>query len=346
MLWQNGMCNECMEGFILAATTPPEQAQPELGPSSPAALASAEGARARSKRPAEEDAEKLRAGQHAEQRTEQRAEQQDEGADATANAGTGEAPLPAPQGENAQEGQPRPPIDWARSWYEILGVARNAQATTIKAAYRRLSAPYHPDKAGTEHTATMQRINHIYSILSNPATRKAYNKNLQDFPFPGNTWRADADAPEDDATAGQQGHPSARGDASKDEPDFGQTFTLRWEPVNVAAVEKALMLAAIRSVRMENYDCFEILLSIRKRAVKVRRGSGSIPVVERASQTIGSLKNRLYSGIRGIDPAKLPSPIRAELERGVPSELAGLSIFAFSKPISIPLPKWPGRQRN
>ena len=74
---------------------------------------------------------------------------------------------------------------------------------------------------------------------------------------------------------------------------FGQTFTLRWEPVNVAAVEKALMLAAIRSVRMENYDCFEILLSIRKRAVKVRRCYGSIPVVERASQTIGSLKNRI-----------------------------------------------------
>ena len=139
----------------------------------------------------------------------------------------------------------------------------------------------------------MQRINHIYSILSNPATRKAYNKNPQDFPFPGNTWRADADAPEDDATAGQQGDPSARGDASKDEPDFGQTFTLGWEPVNVAAVEKALMLAAIRSVRMENYDCFEILLSIRKRAVKVRRSSGSIPVVERASQTIGGLKNHL-----------------------------------------------------
>eukprot|EP00973_Karenia_brevis_P043072 5964071-Karenia_brevis.AAC.1 len=177
----------------------------------------------------------------------------------------------------------------------------------------------------------MQRINHIYAILSNPTTRKAYNKNPQDFPFPGNTWRADttSDAP----SADQEGDLSARGDASKDEPDLDQTFTLRWEPVNVVAVEKALTLAAVRSLRMEHYDCFEILLSIRDRAVRVRRGIGSIPVIERASQAVGGLQNRLYSGIRGIDPVKLPGPIRAELEKGVSSDLAGLSVFAFCKPI-------------
>ena len=93
------------------------------------------------------------------------------------------------------------------------------------------------------------------------------------------------------------------------------------------------MLAATRSIRMEHYDCFEILLSIRKRAVRVRRGFGSVPVVERASKPVGNLQNRLYSGIRGIDPANLPGVIQAELERGVPSGLAGLSLFAFSKPI-------------
>ena len=93
----------------------------------------------------------------------------------------GEAAPPA-----AEAAEP-PPIDWNQSWYEILGVARAAHSTTIKAAYMRLCALYHPDKAGAAHTSTMQRINHIWSILSSTATRKAYNKNPQDFPFPGST---------------------------------------------------------------------------------------------------------------------------------------------------------------
>ncbi len=187
-----------------------------------------------------------------------------------------EAPPEAAQQAPPPEAAPRAPppaIEWSRSWYEILSVARTAHAASIKAAHRRLSALYHPDKAGAAHTATMQRINHIWAILSDPATRRAYNKNPHDFPFPGSTWRADADAPEDAAAdpgpenATDPPDPSARGDASKEEPELDQSFTLRWEPVNVAAVEKALMLAAVRSVRMEHYDCFEILLSIRKRAV-------------------------------------------------------------------------------
>jgi hypothetical protein len=291
-----------------------------------------EGVRTGTKRAADEDVEQLRAKQPAEV-----VDAKASLAPRIALASTGEAPHPSdPASQAAAEDYQHglPPIDWTRSWYEILGVARNAQPITNKAAYKRLNALYHPHKAGAEQTSTMQRINHIYSILSSSVTRKAYNKNPQDFPFPGNTWRADAEAPEGCAAAdGEPPDLSARGDASKDEPDLTQAFTLRWEPVNVAAVEKALMLAAIRSVRMEHYDCFEILLSIRKRAIKVRRGTGSIPVVERRSQSVGNLQNRLCSGIRGLDPAKLPGPIRAELERGVPSELAGLSVFAFSKPI-------------
>ena len=91
------------------------------------------------------------------------------------------------------------------------------------------------------------------------------------------------------------------------------------------------MLAAIRSVRIEHYDCFEILLSIRKRAVRVRRGQGQVAVVERTSKPVGILQNRLYSGIQGIERGKLPGCILAELDKGVPAELAGLSIFVFNK---------------
>ncbi len=125
-------------------------------------------------------------------------------------APTGEAPAaPATPAGPA-------PIDWTRSWYEILGIARNAQATSIKAAYLPLCATYHPDKAGPEHTATMQRINHIWSILSCSATRKAYNKSPADFPFPGSTWRADAESTETAEASEDAADPGARGDASKE----------------------------------------------------------------------------------------------------------------------------------
>ena len=241
---------------------------------------------------------------------------------------SGELGVEPHKAADAEDAMEPPPIDWSRSWYEILGVSRTAHSTTIKAVFKRLCTLCHPDKAGPAHTWTTQRINHIWSILSDASTRKAYNSRPQDFPFPGSTWRADA---ENDAAPECHSDPSMHGDASNDEPELESSFVLRWEPVNVVAVEKALQLAAIRSVSMKNYDCFEILMSIRKRATRVRRGRGEIAVIERASKPVGNLQNRLYSGIGSIDRCKLPGCILAELENGVPSELAGLSIFAFSK---------------
>ena len=120
-------------------------------------------------------------------------------------------------------------------------------------------------------------------------------------------------------------------DGSKEAPEITETFTLRWEPVNVAIIEKALMLVATRCVSMEHYDCFEILMSIRSRAVKVRRGKGVIAVLQREAKALGCLQNRLFSGIQGISTEKLPQAILRELAHGVPPALAGLSVFAFNK---------------
>ena len=120
-------------------------------------------------------------------------------------------------------------------------------------------------------------------------------------------------------------------DVSKDAPEITETFTLRWEPVNVAIIEKALMLVATRCVSMEHYDCFEILMSIRNRAVKVRGGKGVIAVLQREAKALGCLQNRLFSGIQGISTEKLPQAILRELAHGVPPALAGLSVFAFNK---------------
>ena len=56
--------------------------------------------------------------------------------------------------------------------YAILGVARDASATQIQGAYRRLAKQYHPDlHQASKTTERMQRLNQAWAILSNPARR-------------------------------------------------------------------------------------------------------------------------------------------------------------------------------
>lgn len=51
---------------------------------------------------------------------------------------------------------------------QVLGVSRDADARTIKKAYRKASKTAHPDKGGTE--AKMAALNEAYEVLSNPGT--------------------------------------------------------------------------------------------------------------------------------------------------------------------------------
>ena len=96
-------------------------------------------------------------------------------------------------------------------------------------------------------------------------------------------------------------------------------------------VERALRLDAIRKASSRNYDYFQILLSIRQRVVKVRGHQGWVAVAERTSAAVGSLEGRLFSGILGLEDADIPRAVLAEVDKGVPRELAGLSIFAFDR---------------
>ncbi len=47
-----------------------------------------------------------------------------------------------------------------REWWDVLGISRDADADTIKGAYRRLSSQHHPDKGGDP--TRMAEINKAY----------------------------------------------------------------------------------------------------------------------------------------------------------------------------------------
>ena len=65
-----------------------------------------------------------------------------------------------------------------RDYYEVLGVARGAAETELKAAYRKLALQYHPDrnqgsKDAEEH---FKEAAEAYAVLSDPQKRGAYDR--------------------------------------------------------------------------------------------------------------------------------------------------------------------------
>lgn len=50
----------------------------------------------------------------------------------------------------------------ARSWWDVLGVARDATPAFIRSVYHRLAAEHHPDKGG--NAAVMAEINDAYRL--------------------------------------------------------------------------------------------------------------------------------------------------------------------------------------
>ncbi|MBX6351269.1 MAG: molecular chaperone DnaJ [Clostridia bacterium] len=66
----------------------------------------------------------------------------------------------------------------AADYYEVLGVPRDADAETIKKAYRRLARRYHPDANPGDPTAEarFKEINEAYEVLSDPEKRARYDR--------------------------------------------------------------------------------------------------------------------------------------------------------------------------
>jgi molecular chaperone DnaJ len=65
-----------------------------------------------------------------------------------------------------------------RDYYEILGVAKNADADAIKKAYRKLALQYHPDRNGGDKDAEgkFKEATEAYEVLRDAEKRAAYDR--------------------------------------------------------------------------------------------------------------------------------------------------------------------------
>ncbi len=70
-----------------------------------------------------------------------------------------------------------------RSFYDVLGVKRDATDDEIKRAFRKLAAKYHPDAGGDEQK--FKEVSEAYTTLSDPQKRKEYDQMLMFGGIPG-----------------------------------------------------------------------------------------------------------------------------------------------------------------
>jgi len=65
-----------------------------------------------------------------------------------------------------------------KDYYTVLGVERNASASDIKRAYRKLAMQFHPDKnpGDKQSEEKFKEINEAYEVLSNPSKRARFDQ--------------------------------------------------------------------------------------------------------------------------------------------------------------------------
>ena len=65
-----------------------------------------------------------------------------------------------------------------RDYYDVLGVSRDADASTIKKAYRKLAKKYHPDtnQGNAQAEQMFKEVNEAYDVLGDPEKKKMYDQ--------------------------------------------------------------------------------------------------------------------------------------------------------------------------
>ncbi|XP_030046600.1 dnaJ homolog subfamily B member 14 [Microcaecilia unicolor] len=67
-------------------------------------------------------------------------------------------------------------IKKCKTYYEVLGVSKDAGEEDLKKAYRKLALKFHPDKNHAPGaTEAFKKIGNAYAVLSNPEKRKLYD---------------------------------------------------------------------------------------------------------------------------------------------------------------------------
>jgi molecular chaperone DnaJ len=64
----------------------------------------------------------------------------------------------------------------SKSYYEVLGVDKNASDAEIKSAFRKLAKKYHPDNKETGDEAKFKEIGEAYAVLSDPQKKQQYDQ--------------------------------------------------------------------------------------------------------------------------------------------------------------------------
>ena len=82
-------------------------------------------------------------------------------------------------------------MDKKRDYYEVLGIARNADANEIKKAYRKLAKKYHPDTNAGNPRAIIKRENSMTSLATLPLRAELLK---EDRGLPGLTVMEDLEA--------------------------------------------------------------------------------------------------------------------------------------------------------
>ena len=75
----------------------------------------------------------------------------------------------------------------SNDYYEVLGIERGADATAIKAAYKKMAVKHHPDKGGDEET--FKRVAEAYDVLSDAEKRRMYDAGVYEPSMPGRAAR-------------------------------------------------------------------------------------------------------------------------------------------------------------